>query len=125
MGIKCPWLSQIFETSFKNWQFFLQELEDHCKKLYKEVRRYEECVLAMHKLEHKMSSELFNSSVCQENDELAAIVESYQKVVFQMGQNTEDLTDLSRKTVVEPMKKFASEFSAIALALKRRDNALT
>ena len=50
----------------------LQELEDHSKKLYKEVKRYEECVQSMHKLEHKMSSELCNSPACRDDDSSAA-----------------------------------------------------
>ena len=40
------------ELAFKN----LRDLEDHCKKLYKEVRRHEECVNGLHRLEKKMSS---------------------------------------------------------------------
>lgn len=42
-----------------------------------------------------------------------------------IGHATGDLTHLSQKTVVEPMKKLTAEFGAIAAALKKRDSALT
>ena len=41
-----------------------------------------------------------------------------------MGHNTDDLAQLSQKTVVDPLKKLSSEFGAVAAALKRRDTAL-
>ncbi len=103
----------------------LQELEDHSKKLYKEVKRYEDCVQGMHRLEHKMASELCNSQVCKEEEALRKVAEDYQSVVYQMGHATEDLVELSQKTVVEPMKKLTAEFGAISTAIKKRDNALS
>ena len=62
------------ELSFLN----LQEYEDHAKKLYKEVKRYEECVVQMHKLEQKISSEMSNSPLCHDDEELKKIAEDYQ-----------------------------------------------
>ena len=99
----------------------LQELEDNAKKLYKEVKRYEECVMQMHKLEQKMSSELCN----QENEDLRKMAEDYQSVVYQMNHTTEDLSHLSKKTVVEPLKKLTGEFESVANAVKKRDATLT
>jgi len=108
------------ELSFVN----LQEYEDHAKKLYKEVKRYEECVVQMHKLEQKMSSEMSNSPLCHDDEELKKIAEDYQSVAYQMGHCTDDLVQLSQKTVVEPMKKLTTEFEAIAADIKKRDLAL-
>ena len=51
--------------AFKN----LTDLEDHCKKLYKEVRRHEECANGLHRLERKMSSDLTNSPLCREYED--------------------------------------------------------
>jgi len=110
--------------AFKN----LTDLEDHCKKLYKEVRRHEECANGLHRLERKMSSDLTNSPLCREyedgHQDLKKIAEDYQSVVYQLGHATGDLTHLSQKTVVEPMKKLTAEFGAIAAALKKRDATL-
>ena len=41
-----------------------------------------------------------------------------------MGHCTDDLVQLSQKTVVEPMKKLTTEFEAITAAIKRRNLAL-
>jgi hypothetical protein len=112
------------EMAYKN----LRDLEDHCKKLYKEVRRHEECANGLHRLERKMSSDLSNSPLCREYDDaedLRKMAEAYQSVVYQLGHATGDLTQLSQKTVVEPMKKLTAEFGAIAAAIKKRDSTLT
>ena len=108
------------EMCFNN----LQNLEDNCKKLYKEVKRYEECITNLHKLEQNISSELSNSPIIHEHPNLRKTAESYQSVTYQMGHNTDDLAQLSQKTVVDPLKKLSSEFGAVAAALKRRDTAL-
>ena len=45
-------------------------------------------------------------------------------IVLQLGHATDDLTVLTTKTVVDPMKKLNGEFASVALALKKRDTAL-
>ena len=72
------------ELAFKN----LRDLEDHCKKLYKEERRHEECANGLQRLERKMSSDLSNSPLCREyedSEDLRKIAEDYQSVVYQLG----------------------------------------
>ena len=73
------------------------------------VRRHEECANGLHRLERKMSSDLTNSPLCREyedgHQDLKKVAEDYQSVVYQLGHATGDLTHLSQKTVVEPMKK--------------------
>ena len=88
------------------------------------MKRYEDCIQSMHKLEQKMSSELTNSPACQEEESLRKIADDYQSVVYQMNHASGDLVQLSQKTVVEPMKKLTGEFAAIAAAIKKRDAAL-
>ena len=60
-----------------------------------------------------------------EDANLRKVAEHYQSVTYQMGHNTDDLAQLSQKTVVDPLKKLNPEFGAIAAALKRRDTALS
>ena len=124
-----PLLSQGLSTHVEDRELELAyvnlaELEDNTKKLYKEVQRYEDTVANMHKLEHKMSSELTNSHLCHEDEPFRDLSASYQKVVYQMGNNTEDLILLSGRTVVDPLKKLSAEFGPIANAIKKRDAAL-
>lgn len=125
-----PLLSQELATHVEDRELELtfnqlQEFEEHAKKLYKEVKRFEECLLLMHKTEQKLSSELCNSPSILEHAGLRGLVEDYQSVVYQMGHNTDDLIQLSQKTVVEPMKKITAEFAAINAALRKRDQALS
>ena len=80
------------------------------------------------RLERKMSSDLTNSPLCrdyQDHEDLRKLAEDYQSLVYQLGHATGDLTLLSQKTVVEPMKKLTTEFGSIAAALKKRDATLT
>ncbi len=65
-----------------------------------QVKRYEDCVQSMHKLEHKISSELCNCPTVSEDESLHKMATDYQSVVYQLGHNTEDLVQLSSKTVV-------------------------
>lgn len=102
----------------------LQELEENSRKLHKEVKRSEDCLQELHRIEEKLVSDLSSSAVCQESNELKTLCENYSTVMYQMGHATEDLTELSQRTVVEPMKKLSNEFPSIQAALKRRDQTL-
>ena len=51
----------------------LRELEDDAKKLYKEVKRYGDTVQAMHRLEHRMASELCNSQVARQEQAIKKV----------------------------------------------------
>ena len=117
----------------------LQDLEENSKKLYKEVKKYEECLTGLQRQEEKVgvifktqssltpsqvASDLSNSTVCQENPELRRLAEEYSSAVYQLGNTTDDLSVLSQKTVVDPMKKLVGEFPCIQAAVKRRDLVL-
>jgi hypothetical protein len=54
--------------------------------------------------------------VPQENNELKTLCEKYSTVVYQMGHATEDMTELTQRTVVQPMKKLSSEFPSIQVS---------
>ena len=122
-------------------------LEDGCRKLGKEVcyillitisamlffcyciiylkmKKYEDCLVLLHEQEQAMASQLYNSSAARDDPSLKSLAEYYQSVVYQMRDNTDDLKQLSRKTVQEPLKKLNPEFAAIANAIKKRDTAL-
>lgn len=62
----------------------LQDLEESSKKLYKEVKKYEECLTNLQRQEEKVASDLSNSTVCQENPELRRLAEDYSSVVYQV-----------------------------------------
>jgi len=102
----------------------LQELEENSKKVYKEVKITEECLTELHKAEEKLAQDLSSSLICQEDEELKNICNQYGDAVYQMGHRTEDLVDLSQRTVVEPLKKLSNEFPHVQNAVKKRDLTL-
>ena len=75
-----------------------------------------------------MSSDMTNSPLFSEfedeNKDLKKVIDDYQSVVYQMGISTGNLTNYHQKTLVEPTKKFSSEFGAISGVIKKRDIAL-
>ena len=75
-----------------------------------------------------MSSDMTNSPLFSEfedeNKDLKKVIDDYQSVVYQMGISTGNLTNFHQKTLVEPTKKFTSEFGAISSVIKKRDIAL-
>ena len=75
-----------------------------------------------------MSSDMTNSPLFSEfedeNKDLKKVIDDYQSVVYQMGISTGNLTNYHQKTLVEPTKKFTSEFGAISSVIKKRDIAL-
>ena len=40
-------------------------MEENTKKVYKEIKITEECLLELHKAEDKLASDLSNSQICQ------------------------------------------------------------
>ena len=119
-GLAHPNEDRQLELGYQN----LRQLEDVSKKVYKEVRRYGDSVALLHRLEQTLASDLSNSPVCHSDESLRQIADEYSSVVYQLGHATNDLTQLTTKTVVDPMKKLNAEFASIAAALKRRDEAL-
>jgi len=103
------------EINFNN----LQGMEENSKRLYKEVRKYQECLGNLQKCEDKLASDL--SSCNHEDAELKKLSDDYSSVVYQMGHVTDDLVQLSQRSVVDPMKKITTEFPNIQVAIKKRD----
>ena len=43
----------------------LQEMEENSKKIQREVKKYEECLLGLQRADDKLASDLANSQLCQ------------------------------------------------------------
>lgn len=102
----------------------LQEMEDSSRKIQKEVKKYEECLVSLQRADDKLSSDLNNSQLCQDHQELRRMSDELGSLVYQMGHNTEDMVQLAQRTVREPMKKINQEYPQIQAAVKKRDLAL-
>ncbi|GBM84519.1 Bridging integrator 3 [Araneus ventricosus] len=102
----------------------LEQLENTTKKLYKDAKKYEDCILEANRSEKKMTSDLSNSMLCQEEENLRELLEEWHSYISQVNAFDEDLVLVTRRTVVEPMKKFQGVFSATRSALRKRDQAM-
>ena len=102
----------------------LQEMEENSRKIQREVKKYEDCLLGLQRADDKLSSDLANSQLCQENESLRRTSDDLGSLVYQMGHNTDDMVQLAQRTVRDPMKKINGEFPNIQAAIKRRDMTL-
>lgn len=102
----------------------LQEMEENSKKIQKEVKKYEDCLTALQRADDKLASDLNNSPLCQDNEELRRLCDELGSLTYQMGHNTDDMAQLAQRTVRDPMKKLNSEYPHIQAAIKRRDLTL-
>ena len=101
----------------------LFDKESEAKFIF-QMKRYEDCVGDLQDFESNVSSGMIHSSIAKDDTALRSVVEYYHSVVYQMRDNTDDLKQLSRKTVMEPLKKLNPEFATIASALKKRETLL-
>ncbi|XP_071044128.1 bridging integrator 3 isoform X2 [Parasteatoda tepidariorum] len=99
-------------------------LENTTKKLYKDAKKYEDCILDVNRSEKKMTSDLSNSLLCHDEAKLRELVEEWHSYVSKAGVFDEDLVLLTRKTIVEPLKKFQGAFTETRSALKKREQAM-
>ncbi|GIY06754.1 bridging integrator 3-like protein, partial [Caerostris extrusa] len=61
----------------------LEQLENTTKKLYKDAKKYEDCILEANRSEKKMTSDLSNSMLCQEEEKLRELVQEWHSYVSQ------------------------------------------
>jgi len=99
-------------------------LENTTKKLYKDAKKYEDCILDVNRSEKKMTSDLSNSLLCHDEKKLRELVEEWHSYVSQASVFDDDLVLLTRRTIVEPLKKFQGAFTETRSALKKRDQAM-
>ncbi|GIY06756.1 bridging integrator 3-like protein, partial [Caerostris extrusa] len=60
-----------------------KRLENTTKKLYKDAKKYEDCILEANRSEKKMTSDLSNSMLCQEEEKLRELVQEWHSYVSQ------------------------------------------
>ena len=89
------------------------------KKLYKESKRLSDCILAVNRYESKMTTDLSNSVLCQEEEQLRSVVEEWHTFTIESIKNGEEFATTIHQTVVEPLKRWQNGFNEIRAALKR------
>ncbi|KFM72854.1 Bridging integrator 3-like protein, partial [Stegodyphus mimosarum] len=119
-----PYLVQGDEVVLEKHVSKLEQLENSTKKLYKDTKKYENCILEASHSEKKMTSDLSNSLLCHDEEKLRSLVEEWHSFISQANAFDEDLVLVTRRTVVEPLKKFQGVFADTRGALKKREQAM-
>ncbi|XP_013794788.1 bridging integrator 3-like [Limulus polyphemus] len=102
----------------------LVNLEDCVKKLSKDAKKFSDLTLSVNRCEKKMTADLSNSSLCQQDEELRKLVEEWHSFNCGADEASQELVMLVHKTVVEPVKRFSGVFSEVRVATRKRDQTL-
>lgn len=97
----------------------LEQLDLDTRKLYKDSKKYEDCLLDMCKSEKKMTEDLSNSLLCQEEDRLRTLVEEWHSFACGLSKADEELVANLHYTLTDPVKKFHAMFPEVKLSLRK------
>ena len=99
------------------------QLEANTKKLYKDMKRCNEALAELSKMESKIAQDMSNTPLDQQKEgknhaeELVATLKNIERYRV-------DLTTNIARTTIEPMKKFSSVFPNVNNGLKKREQYL-
>ncbi|XP_034255746.1 bridging integrator 3-like [Thrips palmi] len=103
---------------------YLQSVEDSTRQLQKFMKKYLEAVSNADKAEMKLTSDLSSSSLCHENADLRKLVEDYHSVTVKQSDGTAELSRVTQRTFLEPLKKFGDEFCGLANTLHAHERLI-
>ncbi|XP_034947751.1 bridging integrator 3-like [Chelonus insularis] len=103
----------------------LIHVEETIRKLTKETKRYLEAIANLDRADKKLSTNLSTCGLAHINDEFRRIVEDYHSITTQVGKTVQDMTILSQKTFIEPLKKLRDKFALVAEALAKREELVS
>lgn len=89
------------------------------KKLYKESKRLMESVLAVNRFESRMTTDLSNSVLCQQEDQLRSVVEEWHTFTIESIKNGEEFATSIHLTITEPLKRWQMASNEIKASIKR------
>jgi len=97
----------------------LNQAEVTTKKLHKECKRLTDGILSVNRFESKMTTDLSNSVLCQEDPHLRSVVEEWHTFTVESINNGEQFATIIRKTVTEPLKTWQKAFNEVKDCVKR------
>ncbi|KAK0081890.1 hypothetical protein PV325_011417 [Microctonus aethiopoides] len=99
----------------------LMHVEMTIRKLTKETKHYLEVIAKLDHADQQLSTSLSTCGLAHINEKFRHIVEEYHSVTTQVCKTVQDVTLLTQKTFVEPLKKLRDEFVLVAEALGKRE----
>ncbi|KAF4533170.1 hypothetical protein B566_EDAN001712 [Ephemera danica] len=109
---------KVFSLNFK------RDLEETNRKIQKEIKHYAEGMINLNKAELKLTSDLSSSQMCHQEAAMRELVEEYLSVTSQVSESVQEVSKICQRAILDPSKKFAGEFSGIAAAIQKREQAL-
>jgi len=79
----------------------------------------------VNRYETKMTNDLSNSVLCQEEEQLRSVVEEWHTFTCETNQNGEDFATNIHKTVLDPLKRLQNAFHEIKTSIKRYEQLKT
>ncbi|XP_072213191.1 bridging integrator 3 isoform X2 [Excalfactoria chinensis] len=80
--------------------------------------------LAMSKSAVKISSDLLNNPLCEQDAAFLDMVTAFDTAMRRMDSFNQEKVNQIQRTVMEPLKKFSSVFPSLNMAVKRREQTL-
>lgn len=111
---------RLFEKEAKK----LEELEETCRKLYKDAKKCSDSAAALCKCERRITQDLLASSLCQSEEQLLRHVEEWDSSNVKLDLHLQEMNSNIQKTMIEPVKKFNSIFPSLHTAKKKREQSL-
>ncbi|XP_036356360.1 bridging integrator 3 isoform X1 [Octopus sinensis] len=112
------------EKEFEKEGKKLEELEETCRKLYKDSKKCSETASSLSKCERRITQDLMASTLCKSESKLMHHCEEWDNSIVKLNLHMQEMNSNIQKTLVEPVKKFSSIFPSLHAAEKKREQAL-
>lgn len=123
-GSKKTAISKTAERGFEREVKKFEQLEEHTKTVYKDMKKSTDCQASLNKNELKMAQNFSGSNLCKEEEDLQTLSTAW----LQGCQNLETLIQehnaICQRVVTEPMKKFSTIFPSVQQAVRKREQSL-
>lgn len=98
---------RLFEKEAKK----IEELEETCRKLYKDAKKCSDSAAALCKCERRITQDLLASSLCQSEEQLLRHVEEWDSSIVKLDLHLQEMNSNIQKTMIEPVKKIQYDLS--------------
>ncbi|GLD72239.1 bridging integrator 3, partial [Lates japonicus] len=97
-------VSKTVERDFEREYDKLQKLEDQTKKLHKDMKKSTEADLAMSKAAVKISGDLLNNPLCEQDQAFLESMTALDTAMRRMDTFNQEKVNQIQKTVIDPLK---------------------
>lgn len=114
--------SEATELSLSNEDDALTSVDNSSKKMLKTAKRMTDALDSLSRVEVKLTTDLSNSSLCQQNPELRNLTEEWHSFNIRLTEESQDYVDTVNKTVIDPNKRINKMMMELRMALKAKED---